>query len=134
VRVRQPRTGITVLMASATLAAAGCLPAGAAAAASSAPAVASGLISRTFTFTGQVQSMDIPAGTTSVQITAIGGHGGGSRGGDAASITADIPVSGAGITLQVRVGGPGQLAGTRPGGGGWNGGGNGADDGNGGGR
>jgi hypothetical protein len=64
----------------------------------------------TFTYTGGEQTYTVPAGVTSVTITAVGAPGGSSQdgvaGGDGASVTATVPVT-PGQTLYVEVGGSG---------------------------
>src|SRR4051794_3161999 len=91
--------------------------------------------SAVFASTGAEQTYVVPAGATSVHVTAIGGHGGagvGSAGGAANLVAADIPVTG-GQTLYVEVAGNGKDSNdaTNPGQGGFNGGGNGAGGGGG---
>ena len=77
------------------------------------PAFATG---STFSYTGQEQTYTVPAGVTSVTITALGAAGGSGTdifsgkysgaGGDGASVTATVPVS-PGQVLYVEVGGQG---------------------------
>ena len=77
------------------------------------PAFAAG---STFTYKGYEQTYTVPAGVTSVTVTAIGGAGGtgtnyeqgtaAGAGGDAASVTATVPVT-PGQVLYVEVGGVG---------------------------
>ncbi|MEJ9230833.1 hypothetical protein LAV79_15370 [Peribacillus butanolivorans] len=76
-------------------------------------------ITRTFSFTGALESVDVPSGATSARILAIGAAGGGSTPasrGNGASIRGDFPVT-PGETLTVLVGGMG-TTGTITGGGG----------------
>ena len=75
------------------------------------PASASGT-TQSFAFTGSAQSWTVPAGVTSVEVTATGGAGGESgtayaTGGLAGEVTAVVPVT-PGEVLQVNVGGKGQ--------------------------
>jgi hypothetical protein len=87
------------------------------------PGAVAELISKTFVFTGAVQTDRIPAGVTSVHVVAAGGPGAGGtgelggRGGLGAQVTAQVPISASGQTLQILVGGGGTAKG------GWNGGG-----------
>ncbi len=77
------------------------------------PAFAAG---STFTYTGSEQTYTVPAGVSSVTVTAIGGAGGSgtsdvsgkfaSAGGDGASVTATVPVT-PNEVLYVEVGGAG---------------------------
>jgi Glycine rich protein len=93
-------------------------------------------ITRRFTYTGGVQTMEIPAGVGTVHVVAAGGQGGGGsqsrdyfggRGGRGAQVTADVPVGRDVTKLYVFVGGNGESGGLyRAGDGGWNGGGSGA--------
>ncbi|WP_406191734.1 putative Ig domain-containing protein [Streptomyces sp. NBC_01017] len=90
------------------------------------------------TSTGEEQTFTVPDGVTSVEVTAIGGHGGfsaGAAGGQGAQVSATLAVDDV-PTLYVRVGGN-ATAGSCTGGvqcvGGFNGGGSGTSDGGGGG-
>ncbi len=64
---------------------------------------------QTFTYTGGEQTFTVPAGVTSVEVLAVGGHGGSAAasGGVAAQVTGTLSVT-AGETLYVEVGGNGQ--------------------------
>jgi hypothetical protein len=83
-----------------------------------------------FTYTGAEQTFTVPAGVSSITVTAIGGRGGGSTekpafGGLGGSVESAFPVT-PGVTLYVEVGGDGQQnAADIGGGGGFNGGGQG---------
>jgi hypothetical protein len=63
---------------------------------------------QTFNYTGGEQTFTVPAGVTSVEVTAIGGHGGSAAasGGAAAQVTGTLSVT-PGETLYVEVGGNG---------------------------
>ena len=79
-----------------------------------------------FSYTGAEQTFTVPAGVTSLEVAAIGGHGGSAAGagGAAAQVTGTIHVT-PGETLYVEVGGNGQNGnpdGGGIGGGGFNGG------------
>jgi hypothetical protein len=82
---------------------------------------------QTFTFTGAEQSFTVPAGVTSIQVTAIGGKGGGApmgaAGGFGAFVQATLAVT-PGAVLYVAVGGNG-ASDLATGAGGFNGGGSG---------
>jgi Glycine rich protein len=79
-----------------------------------------------FSYTGNEQQFKVPAGVTSIEVTAIGASGGmgdnGSAGGRGAIVTGDLSVK-KGETLYVLVGGVGPTGGFAPTGGGFNGGG-----------
>ena len=79
---------------------------------------------QTFLFTGAEQTFEVPGGVTSVEVVAVGGHGGASEalvpGGAAAVVTGDLVVT-PGQTLYVEVGGNGKDGG-EGGAGGFNGG------------
>lgn len=86
---------------------------------------------QTFSYTGAEQTFTVPAGVSSVHVTAIGGSGGkaGAQGGQAAEVEGDLGVK-PGQTLYVEVGGDGGVGFTvSPGG--FNGGGEGAGGGGG---
>ncbi len=80
--------------------------------AAAAPAAAN---TATFLYTGSQQQFVVPAGVTSVHVSAVGGRGGngqwpaGGLGGAPAEVSADVPVL-PGQTLYVEVGGPGTEA------------------------
>jgi phosphodiesterase/alkaline phosphatase D-like protein len=79
---------------------------------------------QTFYYTGGEQAFTVPAGVISIQVAAIGGHGGSSTsapGGEAAEVTAELPVT-PDQTLYVEVAGNGQSE-QEGGAGGFNGGG-----------
>ncbi len=83
----------------------------------------------TFEYTGGEQTLVVPAGVTSVHVTAVGGRGGGAftgggAGGAAAEVEGELSVT-PGETLYVEVGGNGRSE-LEGGGGGFNGGGSGA--------
>jgi hypothetical protein len=93
-------------------------------------ATSSGTTTCTFSSTGSEQSFVVPAGVTSIQVTAIGGKGAGGHpgsnngtGGFGATVSGTIPVT-SGETLYVEVAGNGQVGTTFADGGGFNGGGN----------
>jgi hypothetical protein len=78
-----------------------------------------------FKFTGGEQTFKVPGGVTSIEVRAIGGHGGSTgegaiKGGAAAEVSGSILVT-PGATLYIEVGGAGQDEGDG-GGGGFNGG------------
>ena len=73
----------------------------------------------TFNFTGAQQSWVVPPCVTSINVTMAGADGGGTSGGNGATITGTIAVT-PGQTLYIYVGGSGACPGS-----GWNGGGNG---------
>ena len=93
-------------------------------------------VTRKFGFTGDVQTLDLPAGVKKLEITAIGAAGGsgsfgnkhfGGAGGSGSKVHADITLNGGSLTLHILVGGKGESGGTfRAGDGGFNGGGSGA--------
>jgi gliding motility-associated-like protein len=60
----------------------------------------------TFNFTGAVQNWTVPPCVTSIQILARGADGGGTNGGNGASVTGTLAVT-PGQVLQIRVGGSG---------------------------
>jgi hypothetical protein len=64
---------------------------------------------QTFSYTGGEQTFTVPVNVTSVEVTAVGGHGGSAAasGGAAAEVTGTLAVT-AGETLYVEVGGNGQ--------------------------
>lgn len=74
----------------------------------SAGAVGAQAATQTFNYTGGEQTFTVPAGVTSVEVTAIGGHGGNAAasGGAAAQVTGMLNVT-SGETLYVEVGGNG---------------------------
>jgi Bacterial Ig-like domain (group 3) len=81
---------------------------------------ASAAISQTFTYTGAVQTFTVPAGVTSITITALGAggaRGSTAAGGTGAGQTGTFAVTG-GVSLNVIVGGSGVFAGGGGGGGG----------------
>jgi Glycine rich protein len=81
---------------------------------------------KTFKSTGKEQEFKVPAGVTSIEVTAIGASGGmgdnGQAGGRGAIVTGDLSVK-KGETLYVLVGGVGPTGGSVTTGGGFNGGG-----------
>jgi Bacterial Ig-like domain (group 3)/Glycine rich protein/Fibronectin type III domain len=97
--------------------------------------VAAAATTVTFSYTGSSQSWAVPAGVSSITVTADGAEGGvgsgGPAAGDGGSVTATIGVT-AGETLTIDVGGQG-TAGSSGGAGGFNGGGSGSTNGGGGG-
>ncbi len=64
---------------------------------------------QTFSYTGAEQTFTVPAGVTSVDVTAVGGHGGSAAasGGAAAQVSGELGVT-PGETLYVEVGGNGE--------------------------
>jgi hypothetical protein len=91
-----------------------------------ASAAAAQATTQTFNYTGGEQTFTVPAGVTSVEVTAVGGHGGSATasGGAAAQVTGKLSVT-PGETLYVEVGGNGQNGSPNGGGlagGGFNGG------------
>src|ERR1700690_927485 len=73
------------------------------------PVAAAEATTQTFTNTGGEQTFTVPAGITSLEVLAVGGHGGSaaSAGGSAAQVTGTLSVT-PGETLYVEVGGNGQ--------------------------
>jgi hypothetical protein len=70
-----------------------------------APRVATpAVITQVFSFTGSLQTFEVPDGVTSITMTASGAKGGGTSGGNGAVITGPIPVT-PGETLNIYVGG-----------------------------
>jgi hypothetical protein len=76
-------------------------------------------VTKKFGYTGGVQTMDLPAGVKTVEITAIGAAGGrgskgynfsGGAGGAGTKVRARIPLNGAPLTLRILVGGAGRTA------------------------
>jgi Glycine rich protein len=71
-------------------------------------------VSCTFSYTGAEQSWQVPAGVSSVQVTAVGGSGSSNvaadgttvAGGKGAKVTATVPVPAGTTTLYVEVGAP----------------------------
>ena len=74
-----------------------------------------------FNYTGSVQTYTVPPCVNQLEVTLEGGAGGGTNGGNGATVTATIDVF-SGDVLEIRVGGEGDCFA-----GGWNGGGNGAN-------
>ena len=81
---------------------------------------------RTFAYTGTVETLTVPVGVTSMRIVALGAEGGTStgeaggmtiRGGKGAQVSATVPVSG-GVVLSILVGGIGLNSNCGSGGGG----------------
>ncbi len=72
-------------------------------------AAAQATTTQTFNYTGGEQTFTVPAGVTSVEVTAVGGHGGSAAasGGAAAQVTGKLSVT-PGETLYVEVGGDGE--------------------------
>ncbi len=67
----------------------------------------------TYAYTGAEQTFTVPAGVTSVTVTAVGArgvNGGAAAGGNGAVVTATVPVPTGTATLYVEVGGPGDLS------------------------
>jgi Glycine rich protein len=110
---------------------------GALAAGSGVSAAGAETVSQTFVYTGAEQTFVVPAGVHSVQVLAVGGHGGRAGldpiGGVAAQVTGALTVR-PGETLYVEVGGngaPGEAGSQELHAGGFNGGGDGAGGGGG---
>lgn len=79
-----------------------------------APSASAATVSQTFSLTGAEESFTVPAGVTSIEVTAIGGHGANlssASPGRAATVTGTITVT-PGSLLFIRVGGNG--SGTAP--------------------
>jgi hypothetical protein len=95
------------------------------------PAASAQATTQTFTYTGSEQTFTVPAGVTSLEVVAVGGHGGNAAraGGAAAQVTGALSVT-PGETLYVEVGGNGGEGGSYSTGG-FNGGGEGAGGGGG---
>jgi hypothetical protein len=74
-----------------------------------APATAAQAITQTFNYTGAEQTFTVPAGVTSVEVLAVGGHGGSAArsAGVGAQVTGTLSVT-PGETLYVEVGGNGE--------------------------
>jgi hypothetical protein len=74
-----------------------------------APVAGAQATTQTFTYTGGEQTFSVPAGVTSVEVVATGGHGGSAAGagGAAAQVTGTVSVT-PGETLYVEVGGNGE--------------------------
>jgi hypothetical protein len=94
---------------------------------------ATGLVTCSYAYTGSEQTLNLPAGVSTVHVSAVAGAGGGGYGsspatpGRGATVTADVPVTG-GQPLYIEVGGTGGTAiKSDAGAGGWNGGGTGGN-------
>jgi Glycine rich protein len=95
-------------------------------------AASAGATTQTFTYTGSEQTFTVPAGVSTVHVTAIGGRGGkaGAQGGSPAEVQGDLAVK-PGQLLYVEVGGEGGGGSGPVNPGGFNGGGAGAGGGGG---